>query len=1156
MYCSVRSSWLKKAFLGIVSVSTLLACTSAALVAGWYWSLPPNLVTIYSGKRSHVFYEGEQVRFSLYYLPCGACAPQPSAAVRYEVRDYYGELVDEGPAGVLVDINVTEPGWYKLYLYGASVQEPWGEIVGGTTFCIFRNDPNFPPLPSSSVSTGSHPSYDQPMRGVTGMGVQRLIAPNPTDIAGTIVSLNQDVTLDEQFYLPYDPYRDRQELVMFTKGTTNIDAVRQIVEYFRDRVRNWSPRNEPNFGSNGTNFVPNELIPFYNTVKSVSPDLNVVAPTIVTINPMPDGLFWIEDFLKAGGANYVDGISFQANNAINGDLWLGRTALGALKDVLNKYGAGDKKLWQLEQGAFAAVYGAYQPRLQGRRQMLQTMVYEQLGVPKERNYYFYNRSHGYWDFPSWWINDDGSLNPAGPLMRVWSEEVYGTRFKEAYDFGALGNNLYIGSLFEGPGKRMAAFQSAGSPDGEVELLVTGTDSLLVTKPMGGQFTLDVVDGKAILPVSELPSYVRLPEGVDISVAQIDPRPNLARLPGVSATASGTGVHPINSSIPNSITKLYNGKLENWYYTQQSSEHPWMDNTPSFPAWVVINLPSPKEIDTVIVYACPPWQWMGTLIDYELQYDSAGEWVTLEHVQEPTKTFISYTPPVRTNVDSFFSDRWIFQHRFEPVTTSKIRLLVHQASYGGGATKDIPDAGGQALGISRINLREIEIYNSADSGVAISGVNKLISDEPIEGVTMRLSGSETRNIPAGADGRYNADKLLAGGNYKIRPWKYRWQFSPRQKDYNPLSADQTFDFVGQPYAPSENQNGLTGDYFTGTSTLTNWQFVQIDPVVNFQWSPTSGPDPITGGSDYSIRWTGQVKPLYSELYRFHTLSDDGVRLWVDGKLIINNWTNHGTTEDIGTIQLEADRRYDIKLEYYQGGGGAEIRLLWSSNSQPRQVIPTTRLFPVMSRPKTKLNEVKSLANEVQVRLSDMVVSNILPDAIYIQTPDRASGIRVSRNRIGGFVKDLCEITYLEGTMKTNSNGERFIDATAVECGGPVDPVPLTMNNQTLGGADQGYDSVTGAGQRGVTGRTGLNNIGLLVSTSGVILEKEAVTYPTWFTISDGSSVPVRVRVTPGTTIPATGSMVKVTGSSSCYVSNGDLLPQILLRGQAELQVLAP
>jgi hypothetical protein len=88
----------------------------------------------------------------------------------------------------------------------------------------------------------------------------------------------------------------------------------------------------------------------------------------------------------------------------------------------------------------------------------------------------------------------------------------------------------------------------------------------------------------------------------------------------------------------------------------------------------------------------------------------------------------------------------------------------------------------------------------------------------------------------------------------------------------------------------------------------------------------------------------VQPVYTETYTFYTQSDDGVRLWVNGKLLIDNWTDHAATQNSGTITLTAGQKYSIKMEYYENSGGAVAKLSWSSPSQAKQVIPKARLFP--------------------------------------------------------------------------------------------------------------------------------------------------------------------------------------------------------------------
>lgn len=138
------------------------------------------------------------------------------------------------------------------------------------------------------------------------------------------------------------------------------------------------------------------------------------------------------------------------------------------------------------------------------------------------------------------------------------------------------------------------------------------------------------------------------------------------------------------------------------------------------------------------------------------------------------------------------------------------------------------------------------------------------------------------------------------------------------------------------------HGLYGEYFSDTA-LGNRRLTRTDPIVDFDWTGTS-PEPETIPTVFSARWTGFVQPEFSETYIFATTSDDGVRLWVDDQLIIDNWTPHGPTVNEGQIGLVAGRFYKIQLEYYEDfGGEAVIQLRWQSLSRSLQVIPSSRLY---------------------------------------------------------------------------------------------------------------------------------------------------------------------------------------------------------------------
>jgi len=137
-------------------------------------------------------------------------------------------------------------------------------------------------------------------------------------------------------------------------------------------------------------------------------------------------------------------------------------------------------------------------------------------------------------------------------------------------------------------------------------------------------------------------------------------------------------------------------------------------------------------------------------------------------------------------------------------------------------------------------------------------------------------------------------------------------------------------------------GLRGDYYTGTN-FDKLVLTRLDPQVDFPWGG-GAPDPAVGGSNISVRWTGEFSAQFTEIYTFYTISDDGVRLWVDGKLILENWTAHGDTENLGTIDLVAGQFYSIVLEYYQGGGGSIAQLGIKGSRTEKQLIPTALLWP--------------------------------------------------------------------------------------------------------------------------------------------------------------------------------------------------------------------
>lgn len=136
-------------------------------------------------------------------------------------------------------------------------------------------------------------------------------------------------------------------------------------------------------------------------------------------------------------------------------------------------------------------------------------------------------------------------------------------------------------------------------------------------------------------------------------------------------------------------------------------------------------------------------------------------------------------------------------------------------------------------------------------------------------------------------------------------------------------------------------GLTGQYYADQK-LTAYVFSRLDPTVDFAWNYDS-PDPRIPPEHFSARWNGQLLAPATGTYTFTTVADDGVRLWVDGQQVIDDWKD-GVNTDAGTIALTAGQRYAFKLEYYQGAGGDGLQLFWTPPGGESAIVPAAYLFP--------------------------------------------------------------------------------------------------------------------------------------------------------------------------------------------------------------------
>jgi len=151
----------------------------------------------------------------------------------------------------------------------------------------------------------------------------------------------------------------------------------------------------------------------------------------------------------------------------------------------------------------------------------------------------------------------------------------------------------------------------------------------------------------------------------------------------------------------------------------------------------------------------------------------------------------------------------------------------------------------------------------------------------------------------------------------------------------------------PWGPSKEnpKHGLLADFYIGREFQSD-QFARQTANINLNWDNVPVPDKeLPEFKPYSVRWTGYFKPTTTETYTIFTASDDGVRLWIDDKLVIDNWTCHSESEDAVQVSLNSGVFHRLRLEYFEASGlqGQRIRLYWQSPTIRKEYVPEQCLY---------------------------------------------------------------------------------------------------------------------------------------------------------------------------------------------------------------------
>ena len=139
------------------------------------------------------------------------------------------------------------------------------------------------------------------------------------------------------------------------------------------------------------------------------------------------------------------------------------------------------------------------------------------------------------------------------------------------------------------------------------------------------------------------------------------------------------------------------------------------------------------------------------------------------------------------------------------------------------------------------------------------------------------------------------------------------------------------------------SGLQGAYYND-GNFTNLVLTRTDPSLNFAFG--TSPVPAVTSQTYSIRWTGILSAPAAGTYTFYVHSPNSVRLWIQGNLIIDNWSNPNPAEQQATFQIASGiggPLANIQIDFMDAGTTGSIQLSWSGPNIAKQIIPAANLF---------------------------------------------------------------------------------------------------------------------------------------------------------------------------------------------------------------------
>ncbi|MBK9016648.1 MAG: hypothetical protein IPM82_22630 [Saprospiraceae bacterium] len=158
-----------------------------------------------------------------------------------------------------------------------------------------------------------------------------------------------------------------------------------------------------------------------------------------------------------------------------------------------------------------------------------------------------------------------------------------------------------------------------------------------------------------------------------------------------------------------------------------------------------------------------------------------------------------------------------------------------------------------------------------------------------------------------------------------------------------------------------QQGLKADYYNGTN-FNQKVATRTEPNIDKSWNdipPVPGLDP----HDCSIRWTGRLTAPETGTYTFSAKVDDGIRVWVGGVMVIDNWQLNDDGRFTGKVIMRKGTPYDLKVEYFNALIEGEVRLLWTLPNVQSPVVVESKYFNEKPKPSPQQAPAKAEAKKI-------------------------------------------------------------------------------------------------------------------------------------------------------------------------------------------------